>query len=231
MTDTRELNRMIDDHITRDDRDDYAPEVHTMDQYSDEWWELRSGRFTASQASKLLTPTGKVSTQYKPELGRLIAEMVGLQEPERSEFSTEWMDRGSDLEAEARRWLAVSENLDLEEVGMVTDGSKVIGASPDAIHHNPAAFEIIPCEIKVPKPGTHIRWLLDGGLPKEHKQQVHFQIAVCGSSGGFFMSYHPELEPLIVWVEADEYTDAMADAIETFKQDYEKAFRRIVGGG
>lgn len=207
-------------------------DIHNMDQYSDEWWLLRAGRMTASQASKLLTPTGKLSTQFRGELGRLVAEKLGLQEPERSEFSSEWMDRGSELEAEARRWLAVAENLELEEVGMITDGD-VIGASPDAIHRNlhggrPLhAFEIIPCEIKVPKPSTHIQWLLDGELPKEHRAQVHFQIAVCGSSGGYFMSYHPELEPLIIWVEADDYTDAMTHAIDKFKEEYEKALGRF----
>ena len=204
------------------------PEIHTMEQYSDEWWALRAGRFTASQASKLLTPTGKLSTQYKAELGRLIAEHIGLQEPERNTVETEWMTRGSDMEKEARNWLAVAENLELEEVGMITDGSHIIGASPDAIHRNLCVFEIIPCEIKVPKPATHIKWLLDGGVPKEHLAQVHFQIAVCESSGGYFMSYHPELEPLIVWVEADDYTDAMTHAIDTLKADYVEAFKRIV---
>jgi len=140
------------------------------------------------------------------------------------------MERGSELEDQARKWLSVAENLDIEEVGMITDGSKVIGASPDGIHRNHSALEILPCEIKVPKPSTHIMWLLEGGLPKDHKAQMHFQIAVCRASGGYFMSYHPELEPLIVWVEADDYTDTMTHAIDKFKEDYEIAFKRIVGG-
>jgi len=200
-------------------------EVHTMEQYSDEWWQLRAGRFTASQASKLLTPTGKLSTQYKLELGRLIAEKRGLQEHEAG-VETEWMQRGSELEEEARNWLSLAEDIDLQEIGMITRG-ELLGASPDAVHYNLNADELIPCEIKVPKPSTHIMWLLDGGLPPAHKQQVHFQIALAESSGGYFMSYHPNLEPLIIWVEADDYTEAMQHAIDKLVEDYEAALERI----
>jgi hypothetical protein len=209
--------------------------IHDIEQYSDEWWSLRQGRFTASQAAKLLTPTGKLSTQFRGELGRMVAEQLGLQEPEKNEFSTEWMDRGSDLENEARAWLAVVLDMPIRKVGMVTDG-EIIAASPDALieqtHTAPDGYtsEYVPVEIKVPKPSTHIQWLLDGGLPKEHKAQVHFQMVVTQSPYAYFMSYHPELEPLIVRVEADDYTDAMAHAIEELKNEYMKAFTAIKGG-
>jgi hypothetical protein len=204
-----------------------------IEQYSDEWWELRAGRFTASQASKLLTPTGKLSTQYKGELGRLIAEAIGLQEPDRETFSTEWMDRGSEMEGEALAWLAVDQDCDPEIVGMVTDGSHVIGASPDAILPDfvdrGGNQRYAPVELKVPKPSTHIEWLLDGGLPKQHKAQLHFQMAVMNARWGIFMSYNPDLEPLCVTVQADDYTRAMEDAIAKFKEDYVSAYVRIVG--
>ena len=196
--------------------------IHKMDQYSDEWWELRAGRMTASLASKLLTPTGKPSTQFRGELGRLVAEKLGFQEVERSDFSTEWMDRGTELEDEALRWLAVELDVQPERIGMITDGSDVIGASPDAVIFEDAT-QIIPVELKVPKPSTHIQWLLDGGLPKEHRAQVHFQMALTESPYAIFMSYHPEIRPLVITVEADDYTEAMHDAIDAFKKAYKDA--------
>jgi len=71
-----------------------------VEQGTDEWLELRRGKFTASIASKLITPTGRPSKQYKGEIGRIIAESMGWQEPEPF-VQTYWMERGTELEAEA----------------------------------------------------------------------------------------------------------------------------------
>ena len=54
---------------------------HDVEQRSNELYELRAGRFTASIASKLVTPTGKPSVQYRGEIARIIAEQMGLQQP------------------------------------------------------------------------------------------------------------------------------------------------------
>ena len=104
-------------------------------------------------AGKIITPTGRESTQYKAEIGRLIAEGLGLQEPE--EFAgTEWMQRGSELEQEARAWFSFDRGLDVKPVGIITVGDH-LAASPDGITgYMP---QPIPCEFKVPKPSTHIR--------------------------------------------------------------------------
>ena len=46
---------------------------HEIEQRTPEWDALRAGKLTASVASKLVTPTGKLSTQYKGEIARIIA--------------------------------------------------------------------------------------------------------------------------------------------------------------
>ena len=202
--------------------------IHEFEQYSDEWWEARRGRFTASIASKVITPTGKASTQYKSEIGRILAEQLGYQDNDR-DFSSEWMDRGSDLEQEARAWFAIETGLDVHEVGFVSLEHLPFGASPDGVIALPGKDNLIPCEFKVPKPSTHIKWLLDGGLPAEHKAQVHFQIALMEAGHGWFMSYHPELPPLLIKVQRDEYTDALDRYLNDVADELESARKTILG--
>ena len=205
--------------------------IHNCEQYSDEWWTVRKNRLTASIASKVLTPTGRTSTQYIPEMARIIAEGMGWQEPA-PRVDTYWMARGTEMEAEARRWLSLELDETVEEVGFISEGD-LLGCSPDGIIVNhkgdPAYQEIIPCELKCPMPSTHIKWLLAGELPSEHKAQLHFAMVVTRANYGYFMSYHPECEPLLLKVERDDYTMKMYTAITDYIVAFESAYKRITG--
>lgn len=198
-----------------------------LEQGTPEWAEMRRGKFTASIASKLLTPTGKVSTQFKSEMGRIIAETLGLQEPEPF-IETFWMARGSELESEARKWFMVETDLDVQQVGFIESDSQLVGCSPDGIIDDDGV--LVPLELKVPKPGTHISWLLMGELPKEHIQQVHFSMAVMGAPHAYFQSYNPDVEPLILRVERDDYTTAMENAIAVYESEFKWSLNKIMGG-
>ena len=199
------------------------------EQYDDDWWDARKGVFTASIASKVITPTGKMSRQYRDELGRMIAEHMEWQDQE-EQFSTQWMDRGSEMEDEALAWFAVETNLPVERVGFIKHDTQPFGCSPDAIYFHGALAElIIPIEIKCPKPSTHIKWLLDGGLPDAHKAQVHFQMALTGAPFAYFMSYHPEMQPLLVKVDADDYTENLIHYLDKVADEFGDAFELITG--
>jgi putative phage-type endonuclease len=193
--------------------------THDVQQGTPEWFDVRRGVFTASIASKLLTPTGKLSASRFDEEARLVAERLGLQEPA-APFSTEWMERGIGMEDEARDWFQFVTGNAVDVVGFVTNPAVPwIGCSPDALTNT-----IEPVELKCPKPSTHLRWLIADELPKEHIQQVHFQMVVCGAGKGrfhdprirgWFMSYCPPLRPLMIEVPWNDYTEAMAEATET----------------
>jgi putative phage-type endonuclease len=199
------------------------PTFHHVEQRTAEWDALRRGKLTASSASKLVTPTGKLSTQYKGEIARIVAERMGLQEPEFI-HPTYWMERGINLEEEASNWFQVETGLDVEPIGFVEDEDGFVGASPDGIIR-----DNIPLELKCPKPSTHIQWLLDGCVPKEHIAQVHFQMALCEAPYAYFSSYNPEVAPLIVKVEWSDYTDTMVKAIKVYKAAFIDAINTIKG--
>ena len=194
-----------------------------VEQGTEEWFDLRRGKFTASIASKMVTPTGRPSTTYRAEIGRIIAESLGWQEPEPF-IQTEWMRRGTELEDEARKWFTVMTGLDVKEVGFIESDDHMTGFSPDGL-----TYDRIPVEIKVPKPSTHIGWLLEGALPKEHRAQVHFGLAITGAPHAWFMSYATQCEPLIIKVEHDDYTETMVKAINNYAAEFEAAYKTITG--
>jgi len=209
--------------------DEEYPQVYRIlhaEQGTPEWDLMRAGKITGSVASNLLTPTGRPSTSSKGELGRLVAERMGWQTPEGIPTSY-WMDRGTELEHQARLWFELETGLKVHQVGFVEHVNGLSGFSPDGIISIDGCD--IPLELKVPKPSTHVSWVLDGELPPCHKQQVHFAMAILGAPFAYFMSYLPECEPLIIKVERDEYTEKMLAEILSFCESFEDALNKFGG--
>lgn len=192
--------------------------VHRMEQYSPEWWEIRKGVPTASRADKILTPTGKLSAQCRGYINELIAAGLGFgDEP----FVSDWMERGLELEPQARNFYELLTGETVEQVGFVTNDESTFGCSPDGLIDGGG------WECKCPKASTHIGYLLGGELPAYYKPQVHMSMAVADVDNWVFMSYYPGLEPLIVNVQRDEYTDLVAKAIDGFVGQLQEAKEKL----
>jgi hypothetical protein len=113
----------------------------------------------------------------------------------------------------------------LIEVGFCEHKSGVAGCSPDAlIYGQPIGFEG-----KAPLPSTHIRYLLDGVLPSEYADQVHFSMAVTGAVGWWFQSYCEGLPSFRVFTERSDYTECMVEGIAEFADHLESARDEIAG--
>ena len=204
--------------------------IHNMEQYSPEWWSIRKGIPTASCASKIVTPTGNLSVQSRAYMNELIADSLGFgDEPTEP---TEWMTRGLELEPEARAFYEFDSGLTVDQVGFITNDEGTAGCSPDGliVTEQPEGEAIkywSGWECKCPKASTHIGYLLKGGLPDYYKPQVHFSMAVSGIREWVFVSYFPGLEPLIVSVEWDEYTDKINEAIAGFTENLAAAREKL----
>jgi hypothetical protein len=210
-------------------------------QRSDEWFAIRCGIPTASSADKILTPGGDLSTQSEAYLNRLLADRAGYGDAPME--PTEWMLRGIELEPEARALFEFETGHQIEQVGFITNDEGTAGCSPDGLVGSVAdsdglvsgmkkiiaSFDIISYgfEVKCPKASTHFGYLRAGTMPPFYKPQVHFSMAVTGITAWYFMSYFPGLDPLIVLVEADEYTDKVSAAIAEFSARLEKESARF----
>jgi hypothetical protein len=195
------------------------------EQRSPEWFALRRGIPTASEFHRIITPVqGQLSKQCDSSIYDLIGALVDPSGAcDESGYENGHMERGRHLEPEARGWLSLSLDMDIEQLGFCLSDCGRWGCSPDGLFVDTATGLHHGLEIKVPKPSTHAAWLHAGGLPDSCKCQVHGGMAVTGRSRWTFLSYQPRtvgLPPLVVQIERNDFTDKLAAALEQFWDRY-----------
>lgn len=186
--------------------------VDELIQGSDEWLNARLGIPTASCFDKVITATGKPSSQSDAYMHQLLAEWLT---GEQMSFTTnQWIERGNELEPQARTAYEFMQDQEVTEVGLVyRDERKLIAVSPDGLCKQTNSG----LEIKCPAPHTHVANLLTGEMPSKYKPQVQGNIWVCEADYWDFMSYHEQMEPLIVRIDRDEaYIKKMTELFDQF---------------
>lgn len=199
--------------------------VHEVVQGTTEWLALRAGIPTASCFDKILTPTGKASTQAAKYMHQLLAERM-MGHPV-TEFVSTWMDRGQQLEAEAVAYYELQRDAETTKIGLVTNDARTIGASPDRFVGDDGLLEI-----KVPKESTHVGYLLTHEIDAEYRPQVQGQLWVTGRRWSDVLSYHPEMPPALVRVARDEaYIELLDRAVGEFSRRLEAVALDLMGKG
>lgn len=176
-----------------------------MIQGTDEWLQARLGVVTASNFSKVFTTTGKLSTSREGLINQLIAENLTNQPTDF--FKSEAMARGNELEPQARSMFELMMDVDVQEVGLIKMDGYEIGCSPDGL------FDDTGIEIKCPLPATHCAYLRAEKLPTTYVQQVQGTMFVLGLERYWFMSFHPDMKPLIIEVKRDEKLLKLAEPL------------------
>ena len=188
-------------------------QVINIEQGTQEWLDARKGVITGSRFKDVITPAkGEASKSSKSYMYELVAERMGASV---SFFQNEHMQRGNELEPDARSAYEFIKDATVDQVGFCLHDNKLIGVSPDGLIGEDGGLEI-----KCPKETTHISYLDNGTLPLIYKPQVQGSMWVTGRKWWDFMSYHPMLPPLIVRVPRDEdYIRKMEDGIIKFSED------------
>lgn len=190
-----------------------------MIQGSEQWFAARRGRATASQFKRIITPTGKISTQADAYARQLARETV-MEDPQ--EFTgNKFTDWGNEHEPEGRQAWSEATGMSVIEIGFATSKEMpVVGCSPDGLVVSKGKV-VAGLEIKCPKIDTLVEWSIGGTIPDEHLAQVHGSMLVTGLRTWHFVAYHPGAPPFIpppaTW---DGYTDRLASALESFVLRY-----------
>ena len=172
--------------------------IHDCVQGTSEWLYLRAGIPTASSFDRILTPSGRVSQSAEKYMYELLAERI-MRHPIQ-QFTSSWMERGSDMELEAVRGYEFQYDIDTVPVGFITDDAHRIGASPDRLVGDNGLLEI-----KVPSEGIHVSYLLKSGTAYEaYKIQCQGQLWVSEREWVDILSYHPEIPEALIRIERDE---------------------------
>lgn len=196
-----------------------------MVQQSEEWFRARKGRITASNADRILTPTGKDSSQWDAYAIELVAECIRPDELP-AFIGNAHTDRGNELEAEAREHFESWMNLQVMQVGFITREDGIVGCSPDGLIYQDGE-PIAGVEIKCPLAKNHLSYLVDGEIPKAYIPQVHFSMAITGLPW-YFLSYCPGMAPHIALAKPDDYTAKMRDAVDRFLIYYSERRRQLL---
>jgi len=187
---------------------------HEIEQNTDEWMQLRQGKFTASTFRDLFA--SKTTKAYQNAIYRVVFERLTGEQPE--SFSNEYMRRGHELEPLAR------ERYEAETFESVEDGgffcSDWVGASPDGLVGKDGLIEI-----KCPAYSTMIDYMIKQKLPSIYKWQVHGQMYCTGRKWVDFMSYHPKLKPVIIRIDRDE---SIISELESKLSESVKEVERII---
>lgn len=200
---------MIDGLITLD-----------CEQGTEEWLVARLGIPTATGVSNIVTPTGKKSSSWTAYLAELIAESIeGLGD---DRFKSGDMQRGNQLEPKARMAYEFETGNNVIQVGGVyRNADKDMMISPDGL---------IPplkkgLEIKCPKMKTHIKYLLEGGVPTEYVIQVQAALWVTGYDTWDFVSYCPEYQKQTLYIYTAQPDPVLMKAFDQYIPQFLKTLK------
>lgn len=205
---------MIDGLITLD-----------CEQGSEEWLKARLGIPTATGFENIVTSTGKKSSGQIKYMAELIEESIlGLQD---NTFKSNFIERGNQLEPLARSAYEFITGNDVIQVGGVyLDENKEVMVSPDGL---------IPelkkgLELKCPKMSTHIRYLLEGGVPAEYIIQVQANLWVTGYDTWDFVSYCPEYQKQTIYLYTAKRDEVLMKAFDKLIPQFLNTLRAYKNG-
>lgn len=202
------------------------PTFYDVSQNSDEWYELRCGKFTASMFADLMA--GKTTKTYTDVINKVAFERVtGKMQ---SQFNSKWMDYGHETEPEA------SENYELETFNSLENGgiwliNEYVGASPDAkiVGKNAGT------EFKCPAVSTYFEYILGlekkgvVELPKNYFLQVQGQLLCTGWEYIDYMPYYSSnVKQLLTRVyRCEETIQKIVTELEIAIEEVEKTIIKI----
>ena len=200
-------------------------------QGSDAWHQARCGILTASEMSRIITPTLKVAANEKAttHLYELLAQRITRYvEPH---YISDDMLRGQVDEIEARA-LYAKHYAPVEEVGFVTnsDWGFTIGYSPDGLVGDDGLIE---CKSRRQK--FQAATIINNEVPEEYAIQIQTGLLVTGREWCDFVSYCGGMPMVTIRMKADPeiqaaivnaamvFEEAMADRLAEYHNNTETA--------
>lgn len=187
-----------------------------IEQGSEEWFQVRCGRVTASRIADLMAKTktgwGAARATYKAQL--LTERLTGEVAPSFSNSAMQWGTETEPMARDAYQFITMDT---VEQTGFaIHPDIEGAGASPDGLVGKDGLIEI-----KCPNSATHIETLKSEKIADKYIKQMQWQMACTGRQWCDFMSFDPRLpEELQVWIKRVERDDEMIAEIEGAVRDF-----------
>lgn len=186
--------------------------IKDLVQQSDEWFDIRSTRMTASNAAAI----GNKGAGLRTYIYKKVQEEYSTKKPE--PFSNKHTDRGNKLEPVAATLYELETGNTVEKIGIVIV-DKWVCISPDRFVNTNGLSEI-----KCPDDKNHFHLIQTGKIEKKYLWQMNMQMHYCKKEWCDFTSYNPNYEKslIIQRVFPDE------KLIEDIKEGVEKGKKLMI---
>jgi putative phage-type endonuclease len=204
-------------------------------QGTDEWFQQRLGKVTASRISDVIakTKTG-VSTSRQNYLIQLVSERLTSKKGD--SFVNQAMLDGIERESAARALYERTRGVSVTEVGFFDHPViKNSGASPDgAVNAEEDGKYAGLIEIKCPIETTHTNTLMSKSVPSKYIPQMQWQLACTGAKWVDFVSYNPnfpeELQLFVARVDRDDtYIGELEAEVVKFLDEVDQTILKLKG--
>jgi putative phage-type endonuclease len=191
-------------------------------QGSDEWFDVKRGRVSASHFKDVLNKkTGRGLYMRKVAAERLTGQTEET-------YTNKNMENGIDTEAEARECYEVIYHEKVVQVGFVVL-NEWVGCSPDGLIGDDGL-----AEIKCPLGSTHIEYIEKDAMPAVYAPQVQGQLWVTGRKWCDFISYNPYFNSRPLWstrIQRDaEYIKNLEAATNVFVAELKELIAKVEKG-
>ncbi|WDS36197.1 YqaJ viral recombinase family protein [Pseudoxanthomonas sp.] len=168
-----------------------GPIIHRdISQGTDEWHAIRAGKWSASKAATIM---GGLETKGLADLVKDVA-WERVYGPISGGFKSAAMERGNELEPEARDWYAFDKCVAVEQVGFVEHCSiPNVGWSPDGLVDQAGGIEA--------KSPLHRAWMevnRTRKIPAEYRWQSRWAMWVGELEWLDFVVYHPAAGGIVI---------------------------------
>ena len=196
-------------------------QIFNCDQGTEEWHLARAGIPTASMfATVMASGRGGGPSLTRAKYMRQLAGEVITGRPMEG-YSNAHMDRGHEMEPEARELYAFATDTAPEQVGFIRNGEK--GCSPDSLIGTNGMLEI-----KSKLPDLVIECWDRGDFPPEHKAQCQGALWVAEREWIDIVVYWPAMPVFIKRAYRDEpYIAEMAKAVDQFNDELAAMVERV----
>lgn len=203
-----------------------------MKQRTEEWFQARMGKVTASKITDVLAKPkkkGGISKVRQKYMMQIISEIL-TGKPHIERINSPDIQRGVDFEDEAREAYEHETFNLVQETGFI-DHPEVphSGSSPDGIIQGESGL----LEIKCPNVVNHLAFRDSHEIKREYLYQMDWQMDCTGSDWCDFLSYCPELkehgiELEIMRVKKNQArVDEIKNGINLFNQEIDAYLKKI----
>jgi putative phage-type endonuclease len=204
-----------------------------INQGTEEWFQQRLGKVTASRISDVIakTKTG-ISTSRQNYLIQLVSERLTGKKTD--SYTNQAMQDGIEREPIARKLYESKTNSIVTEVGFFDHPViKNSGASPDgAVNSEEEGKYAGLIEIKCPIETTHTNTLMSKSVPTKYIPQMQWQMACTNARWVDFISFNPnfpdELQVFIKRLDRDDdYIAELETEVIKFLEEVEQTIIKL----